>query len=240
MSIADNLAQIKQNIALAKEKSPDPEEPVTLVAVTKKHAVPELEEVRAAGQLIFGENRVQELLEKYDDLPTDIHWHLIGHLQSNKVKYLPGKVEMIHSLDSLPLAEEISKQMSRHGGVMDCLVQVNVAGEEQKFGLSVAETEDFIRRASVLPGIRIKGLMHIAPDYEDKEMTRPLFRRMYELFTHLKKEAIPGVEMRWLSMGMSGDYRIAVEEGSNMVRIGSAVFKTAEGVLEIDQGKNNR
>ena len=227
MSIADNLAQIKQNIAKAKAKSPAVEEEVTLVVVSKMHTVEELKEVLACGEKILGENRVQELLEKYEPLPKEIHWHLIGHLQTNKVKYIADKVELIHSLDSMDLAKEISKQMVKLGGVMNCLVQVNVAQEEQKFGLAVEEVENFIEEVSQLEGIKIMGLMHIAPNFENKEETRPLFRQMYELFISLREKNIPNVEMRYLSMGMSGDYEIAVEEGSNMVRIGSAVFKTA-------------
>ena len=224
MSIADNIAQIKKEIELAKQKSPHPDEEITLVAVTKMHDIDELAELYRDDQEIFGENRVQELLEKYDKLPKNIQWHLIGHLQSNKVKYIADKVEMVHSLDSIELAEEISKQMQKHEAVMPCLVQVNVAHEPQKYGIDPTETESFIRKVAELPGIKIMGLMHIAPDYEDKEQTRPLFREMYQLFTELKKKNIPGVEMKYLSMGMSGDYKIAVEEGSNMVRIGHAVF----------------
>lgn len=149
---------------------------------------------------------------------------MIGHLQTNKVKYIADKVELIHSLDSLELAEEISKQMQKHGGEMPCLVQVNVAHEEQKYGIDPKDAESFIREAAKLPGVKIVGLMHIAPDYAAKEETRPLFRTMYQLFEELKRKNIPNVEMKYLSMGMSGDYKIAVEEGSNMVRIGHAVF----------------
>lgn len=231
MSIAENLAQIKQNIAQAKAKSPSPQEKVTLVVVSKMHSSEELKEVLACEENILGENRVQELMEKYEQLPKDVHWHLIGHLQTNKVKYIADKVELVHSLESMDLAKEISKQMVKLGGVLNCLVQINVAQEEQKFGLAVAEAESFIREASQLEGIKIMGLMHIAPNFEDKEETRPLFRQMYELFISLKEKNIPNVQMRYLSMGMSGDYEIAVEEGSNMVRIGSAVFKTAEPFL---------
>ena len=227
MSIAENLAQIKQNIAEAKTKSPNPAEGVTLVVVSKMHEANELQEVLDCEEYILGENRVQEMLEKYEKLPKEVKWHLIGHLQTNKVKYIYDKIELLHSLDSVSLAEEISKQMSKIGGTMPCLVQVNVAGEEQKFGLKVEEAEDFILKTSQLPGIKIMGLMHIAPNYADKEMVRPLFKQMYELFISLKAKNIPNTQMRYLSMGMSGDYEIAVEEGSNMVRIGSAVFKTA-------------
>lgn len=224
MSIKENLAEIQHNIAIAKQKSPDPTADVTLVAVTKMHEVAELAELANSGQAVFGENRVQELLDKYDQLPENIQWHLIGHLQKNKVKYINDKVELIHSLDSIELAEEISKQMGKIGGRMECLVQVNVAHEEQKYGIDPIDCEEFIRQAAKLEGIKIVGLMHIAPNFADKEDTRPLFRTMYQLFNKIKAENIPQVEMKYLSMGMSGDYQIAVEEGSNMVRIGHAVF----------------
>lgn len=224
MSIKENLQEIRRNIDIAKQKSPNPTAEVTLVAVTKLHEIAELEELVNSGQTVFGENRVQELLEKYDKLPMDIKWHLIGHLQKNKVKYIVDKVEMIHSLDSMELAEEISKQMVKIGGQMECLVQVNVAHETQKYGIDPIDTEKFIKQAAILPGIKIVGLMHIAPNFADKEDTRPLFRTMYQLFEKIKDENIPKVEMKYLSMGMSGDYQIAIEEGSNMVRIGHAVF----------------
>jgi len=226
MSIADNLREIKQNIEQALKKSPDPQAEVTLVAVTKQHNVEELHQLTQAGQLIFGENRVQEMLDKYEHLPQEINWHLIGHLQSNKVKYIADKVSLIHSLDSMSLADEISKIMRKYGRTMECLVQVNIANEEQKFGVAVQEAEKLIRYASSLPNIKIVGLMNIAPNYENKEDTRVHFRQMYELYEHIKKLQIDNVQMRYLSMGMSGDYTIAIEEGSNMVRIGSAVFKT--------------
>lgn len=224
MSIKENLQEIRRNIDIAKQKSPDPTAEVTVVAVTKLHEVAELEELVNSGQAIFGENRVQELLEKYDKLPGDIKWHLIGHLQKNKVKYIADKVALIHSLDSIELAEEISKQMLKLGRQMECLVQVNVAHEAQKYGIDPLEAENFIKKAATLSGIKIVGLMHIAPNFANKEDTRPLFREMYQLFEKIKAANIPQVEMKYLSMGMSGDYQIAVEEGSNMVRIGHAVF----------------
>lgn len=224
MSIKENLQEIRRNIDIAKQKNPDPTAEVTVVAVTKLHEVAELEELANSGQAIFGENRVQELLEKYDKLPGDIKWHLIGHLQKNKVKYIADKVELIHSLDSIELAEEISKQMVKLGGQMECLVQVNIAHEAQKYGIDPLEAENFIKKAATLSGIKIVGLMHIAPNFANKEDTRPLFREMYQLFEKIKADNIPQVEMKYLSMGMSGDYQIAVEEGSNMVRIGHAVF----------------
>lgn len=223
-TIADNIAEIRNNIALARQKSPHPEQDVTLVAVTKMHSAEEIQEVLAAGQTLLGENRVQELLDKYDAVGDAATWHIIGHLQSNKVKYITEKVAMIHSLESESLANELSNRMQALGKTMDCLVQVNIADEESKFGLERDEVLPFIKRVSQLPGIHIKGLMHIAPYFEDPEDVRPIFREMYRLFEELKALELPGVDMEILSMGMSHDYQVAIEEGANMIRVGSSIF----------------
>ena len=223
-TIADNIAEIRNNIALARQKSPHPEQDVTLVAVTKMHSAEEIREVLAAGQTLLGENRVQELLDKYDAVGDAATWHIIGHLQSNKVKYITEKVAMIHSLESESLANELSNRMQALGKTMDCLVQVNIADEESKFGLERDEVLPFIKRVSQLPGIHIKGLMHIAPYFEDPEDVRPIFREMYRLFEELKALDLPGVDMEILSMGMSHDYQVAIEEGANMIRVGSSIF----------------
>jgi len=223
-TIADNIAEIRNNIALARQKSPHPEQDVTLVAVTKMHSAEEIREVLAAGQTLLGENRVQELLDKYDAVGDAATWHIIGHLQSNKVKYITEKVAMIHSLESESLANELSNRMQALGKTMDCLVQVNIADEESKFGLERNEVLPFIKRVSQLPGIHIKGLMHIAPYFEDPEDVRPIFREMYRLFEELKALELPGVDMEILSMGMSHDYQVAIEEGANMIRVGSSIF----------------
>ncbi|MBQ3119804.1 MAG: YggS family pyridoxal phosphate-dependent enzyme [Peptococcaceae bacterium] len=223
-TIADNIAEIRNNIALARQKSPHPDQDVTLVAVTKMHSAEEIQEVLAAGQTLLGENRVQELLDKYDAVGDAATWHIIGHLQSNKVKYITEKVAMIHSLESESLANELSSRMQALGKTMDCLVQVNIADEESKFGLERDEVLPFIKRVSQLPGIHIKGLMHIAPYFEDPEDVRPIFREMYRLFEELKALELPGVDMEILSMGMSHDYQVAIEEGANMIRVGSSIF----------------
>ncbi|MBO5114989.1 MAG: YggS family pyridoxal phosphate-dependent enzyme [Peptococcaceae bacterium] len=223
-TIADNIAEIRNNIALARQKSPHPDQDVTLVAVTKMHSAEEIQEVLAAGQTLLGENRVQELLDKYDAVGDAATWHIIGHLQSNKVKYITEKVVMIHSLESESLANELSNRMQALGKTMDCLVQVNIADEESKFGLERDEVLPFIKRVSQLPGIHIKGLMHIAPYFEDPEDVRPIFREMYRLFEELKALELPGVDMEILSMGMSHDYQVAIEEGANMIRVGSSIF----------------
>ena len=223
-TIADNIAEIRNNIALARQKSPHPDQDVTLVAVTKMHSAEEIQEVLAAGQTLLGENRVQELLDKYDAVGDAATWHIIGHLQSTKVKYITEKVAMIHSLESESLANELSNRMQALGKTMDCLVQVNIADEESKFGLERDEVLPFIKRVSQLPGIHIKGLMHIAPYFEDPEDVRPIFREMYRLFEELKALELPGVDMEILSMGMSHDYQVAIEEGANMIRVGSSIF----------------
>ena len=223
-TIAENIAEIRKNIEAARMKSPNPEQDVTLVAVTKMHNTSEIAEVLAAGQYILGENRVQELLDKYETVDDEAVWHIIGHLQSNKVKYITDKVVLIHSLESESLAKELSSRMQALGRTMDCLVQVNIADEESKFGLEKEAVIPFLKFAGTLPGIRIKGLMHIAPYFEDPEDVRPIFREMYQLFEEVKALQLPGVDMDILSMGMSHDYQVAVEEGANMVRIGSSIF----------------
>ena len=163
--------------------------------------------------------------EKYPQLPSQVEWHLIGHLQRNKVKYITDKVKLIHSLESFSLAQEINKRMESLQKTMECLVQVNIAGEASKFGLSKEETLPFIKEvAGSLPWVKIKGLMNIAPEVENPEEVRPYFREMYQLFNQIKEANIPNVEMAELSMGMTNDFQVAIEEGATMVRVGSAIF----------------
>ncbi len=224
MSIAENIAQIRKNVEEARSKSPDPSQPVTIVAVTKTRTPEQLNQVLAAGQNILGENRVQELMDKYDAVNEGATWHIIGHLQSNKVKYIADKVVLVHSLESESLAKEINRRMLELGHPMDCLVQVNIADEESKFGLAKEEVIPFLEIVSQMPGIHVKGLMNIAPFFEDTEQVRPIFREMYQLFQELKEKQIPGIDMEILSMGMSHDYQVAVEEGANMIRVGRSMF----------------
>ena len=225
MSIQENINEILKNIEEAKKRCPFPE-PVTLVAVTKFQEIEKLRELRKTGQAIFGENRVQELLTKVDPLRDEnITWHLIGHLQTNKVRQIIDEVSMIHSLDRLSLAEEIEKRASARDKVVEVLVQVNIAEEEQKFGMPQEEVYAFLEKMKDFPHLKVMGLMLIAPNYENKEAVRPIFKEMYALFSEMKEKKLSHVEMKYLSMGMSGDYRIAIEEGANMVRIGSAIFK---------------
>lgn len=224
MSIAENIAEIRKNMEEARKKSPNPEQPVTLVAVTKTRTPEQLNEVLAAGQNILGENRVQELMDKYDAVNPGADWHIIGHLQSNKVKYIADKVVLVHSLESESLAKELNRRMLEIGHPMDCLVQVNIADEESKFGLAKEEVVPFLEMVSNMPGIHVKGLMNIAPFFEDTEQVRPIFREMYQLFQELKERQIPGIDMEILSMGMSHDYQVAIEEGANMIRVGRSMF----------------
>jgi pyridoxal phosphate enzyme (YggS family) len=224
MSIAENIAEIRKNMEEARKKSPNPEQPVTLVAVTKTRTPEQLNEVLAAGQNILGENRVQELMDKYDAVNPGADWHIIGHLQSNKVKYIADKVVLVHSLESESLAKELNRRMQEIGHPMDCLVQVNIADEESKFGLAKEDVVPFLEMVSNMPGIHVKGLMNIAPFFEDTEQVRPIFREMYQLFQELKEKQIPGIDMEILSMGMSHDYQVAIEEGANMIRVGRSMF----------------
>ena len=224
MSIAENIAEIRKNVEEARKKSPNPEQPVTIVAVTKTRTPEQLNEVLAAGQTILGENRVQELMDKYDAVNPGAVWHIIGHLQSNKVKYIADKVVLVHSLESESLAKELNQRMQALGHPMDCLVQVNIADEESKFGLAKEEVVPFLEMVSKMPGLHVRGLMNIAPFFEDTEQVRPIFREMYQLFQELKEKQIPGIDMEILSMGMSHDYQVAVEEGANMIRVGRSMF----------------
>lgn len=197
-----------------------------LVAVSKTRPPEEIMEAYAAGQRIFGENKVQELLAKRPELPDDIEWHLIGHLQTNKVKSIVSHVAMIHGVDSVRLALEINKQAVNAGKHVQCLLQVHIAEEETKFGFSPDELLQFITSTSVqsLANIQIKGLMGMATFTEDKDQIRKEFRGLRKLFDEIKSRQVPGIEMTELSMGMSSDYKIALEEGSTLVRIGTSIF----------------
>lgn len=222
--LQDHLKHVESRIREAAIRSGRAPDAIQLVAVTKTQSVETLEKAYAAGVRTVGENRVQELLAKWPSFEDRFEWHIIGHLQSNKVKYIIDKVALIHSVDSLKLAQEISRQAIRIGKVMPVLIQVNPAEEETKFGLSSSEVELLVREAAMLPGIKIQGLMTIAPFVEDEGLLRQVFSEMRQIFDHLKEESIQGVEMKYLSMGMTHDFEIAIEEGATMVRIGSGLF----------------
>ena len=197
-----------------------------LIAVTKTKPVALLQEAYASGCKTFGENKVQELVEKVGQLPADVEWHLIGHLQTNKVKYIAPFVALIHSVDSLKLLQEINKQAARAGRVIDCLLQIHIAEEETKFGLDAAEAEALLHDPGLeaLLHVRIVGLMGMATNTDDQAQIRQEFRGLKALFDRLSAVQRPNVSFRELSMGMSGDYGLAVEEGSTLVRVGSAIF----------------
>ena len=222
--LEENLHTIKQEIELfCKAKNRDPAE-IKLVAVTKTIDTERINEVIDLGISDIGENKVQEVTTKYDSIKKGVVWHLIGHLQSNKVKYIIDKVNLIHSVDSIALAKEISLRAGKISRTMDILIQVNPADEESKFGIAYDETEDFVKEVAELPNIRIRGLMTIAPFNEDLEKIRPYFRMMKEKFESLKSLKRENVTMEFLSMGMTGDYMVALEEGANIVRIGTGIF----------------
>ncbi len=215
------MVDIKANLKKIRETLNDD---VLLIAVTKTHGVDEINEAIDAGVTDIGENKVQEILEKYDRVKP-VRWHMIGHLQTNKVKSIIDKVDLIHSLDSLKLAHEIDKRAKQIGKIADVLVQVNAADEQSKFGVATDELAGLIDEIlKTCENINIKGLMFVAPFAEDPEDVRGYFAKVAELFNEYKKEKHPRLDFKYLSMGMSHDYIVAIEEGANMVRVGSAIF----------------
>lgn len=222
--LAENLKDVEEKILEACQKSGRKREEVTLVAVSKTKPVKMLQKAYDLGIRVFGENKVQEITAKYPELPKDIRWQMIGHLQRNKIKYIIDKVEMIHSVDSLRLAEAIDHEAEKKGVIMPVLIEVNVAEEESKFGFNREEVLNFIMEASKLSHIQIHGLMTIAPYVEDPEENRMVFRQLKELSVDIAKKNIDNVTMNVLSMGMTGDYQVAIEEGSTMVRVGTGIF----------------
>ncbi|WP_160558690.1 YggS family pyridoxal phosphate-dependent enzyme [Parablautia muri] len=222
--ISQNLDFVNQNITKACEKAGRGAEDVTLIAVSKTKPVSMLKEAYKHGCRAFGENKVQELVEKYEEMPKDIQWHMIGHLQRNKVKYVVGKAALIHSVDTLKLAEEISREAVKKQTEVSILIEVNIAGEESKYGVAMAETEKLVREAALLPGIHIKGLMTIAPYVEEPEENRQYFALLRQLSVDIKQKNIDNVNMNVLSMGMTGDYMVAIEEGATYVRVGTGIF----------------
>jgi len=222
--IAVNFTKVKENILSAcKQANRNPEE-VTLIAVSKTKPLEMLQEAYKAGARDFGENKVQELLDKIPQLPEDIRWHMIGHLQRNKVKYIVDKVFLIHSVDSLRLAEEISIQALKKNVEVNILIEVNVAREESKFGATTEEAIALVEEIAKLPGIHIKGLMTIAPFVEDSALNREYFQKLKQLSVDISRKNIDNVSMSILSMGMTGDYTVAVEEGATHVRVGTGIF----------------
>ena len=222
--ITQNLKQTQNNIAEAAKKTGRTSDDILLVAVSKTKPLSALQEAYNAGIRDFGENKVQELCDKYDQLPKDIRWHMIGHLQRNKVKYLIGKVTMIHSVDSLRLAEEISKESVKKDAQTDILLEINCAGEESKFGIRPKDTFALVRQIAVLPNVHIRGLMTVAPLTQTPEENRVYFQLMKKLSVDIAKKNIDNITMSILSMGMTNDYQVAIEEGATMVRVGTGIF----------------
>lgn len=222
--IAENIRDVERRIVQACERSGRNPEEITLVAVSKTKPVEKLEEAYAAGKRVFGENKVQELVDKYEVMPKDIKWQMIGHLQRNKVKYIIDKVELIHSVDSIRLVETIDREAAKKGIIANILLEVNMAKEESKFGLMPEEVMDFIDEVVRYQNVRVQGLMTIAPFVDDPESNRKHFANLHKLLVDIRKKKVNNVTMNVLSMGMTNDFEVAIEEGATMVRVGTAIF----------------
>ena len=224
MSIKSNIDYVNELKAKAAEKSGRTADDVLLVAVTKLHTPAEINEAIDAGVTDIGENKVQEIMDKYDSVKP-VRWHLIGHLQTNKVKYIIDKVAMIHSVDSLKLAKEINKRAAQHDLTMDILIQVNSAEEESKFGITTEETDQLISDiAEQCPNVRIRGLMCIAPFAENPDDIRQYFAEVKQIYDRYAATKTDRIDFKYLSMGMTHDFQVAIEEGSNLIRVGTAIF----------------
>lgn len=222
--LQDNYRMVKENIRQACEKAGRKPEEVTLIAVSKTKPLSDIEEVMLTGCKDFGENKVQELCDKEEKVSSPVNWHMIGHLQTNKVKYIVDKTALIHSVDSLKLAQCIDKEARKKNVITPILIQVNIAEEDTKFGLKKEETIKIVEEVSKLPNVKIKGLMTIAPFVDNPEDNRVHFQNLHQLFIDIKEKTIDNVDMDILSMGMTGDYQVAVEEGATMVRVGTGIF----------------
>jgi hypothetical protein len=228
MSIASNIADIRARIETACQLCQRDPVTVRLVAVSKTHPAASVDEAASAGQEIFGENYVQEFAAKAEQVSAPVQWHFIGSLQSNKVKYLAGKVTMIHSVDRLSLAEELERQWDKLDQTLEILIEVNLGEEKSKGGASTDAAIELVHRIAALPHLKICGLMALPPYLEDAEAVRPYFRRLRELAERITAANIAGVVMRELSMGMSHDFEVAIEEGATLVRVGTAIFGARE------------
>ena len=222
--IKDNLEVVEKKIEEACKRAGRDRSEVTLIAVSKTKPVSDIRQAMDCGIRTFGENKVQEIKDKTTEITDPLNWHMIGHLQANKVKYLPGRVCMIHSVDNRKLADEIEKQFAKADEKIDVLIEVNMANEDTKFGLSKEEVPSFVEEISTLPHLNIRGLMTIAPYTEDPESNRVYFKGLKELMESINAMEIPGVKMDTLSMGMTGDYQVAIEEGATFVRVGTGIF----------------
>ena len=222
--ITDNYREVEAKVQeAARRAGRDPKE-ITLIAVSKTKPLEDIEELIRIGVREFGENKPQELRDKYEAVSTPVHFHQIGHLQTNKVKYIIDKAVLIHSVDSMHLAEQIQKEAEKRGLTAQVLIEVNAAEEETKFGVTLDTAAALVKEISVLPNVHICGLMTIAPFVDDPEENRPVFRAMHELLLDIKSQSIDNVDMNVLSMGMTNDFEVAIEEGATMVRVGTAIF----------------
>lgn len=222
--IQENLSKVKERIKEACIRAGRKPEEVTLIAVSKTKPIEMIEEALACGKKEFGENKAQEMKQKQEILPKDINWHFIGHLQTNKVKYVVGRACLIHSVDSYHLAEAIEAESVKKNVISHILIEVNVAQEESKYGIRMEEAMDLVCMAAKLPHIKIEGLMTIAPFVENPEQNRRIFRKLHKLSVDIAAKNIDNVSMSALSMGMTNDYEVAVEEGATYVRVGTAIF----------------
>lgn len=222
--LKENLQSVEKTIQAACDKSSRTRSDVTLIAVSKTKPVEMLQEIYAAGVRDFGENKVQEICEKYDKLPNDIRWHMIGHLQRNKVKYIIDKVCMIHSVDSYRLAEEINIQAKKHQLVMPVLLEINIAKEQTKFGVTKEDAILLAEEMAHLTNLKVEGLMAVAPYVENAEDNRKYFQEIRQLAVDIQHKNIDNIDMHVLSIGMTGDYAVAIEEGASMVRVGTGIF----------------
>ena len=222
--LKENLENVEQKIQAACERSGRDRSEVTLIAVSKTKPAEMVQEAYDLGIRLFGENKVQEILEKCPRMPEDARFHMIGHLQRNKVKQVLPHAVLIHSVDSLRLAEQIDQEAEKLGITAKILLEVNVAKEESKFGMMPEEVPEMVEQISLLPHLQIEGLMTIAPFVDDPEKNRPVFQKLYQLSVDIKKKNIDNVNMSVLSMGMTGDYQVAVEEGATMIRVGTGIF----------------
>lgn len=224
MSIENNLRMVNERIHNAARRSGRDPGAVRLVAVSKTQPASAVLEAFKAGQLIFGENYAQEFRDKSSQLSGEIEWHFIGSLQTNKVKYLAGLTKLIHSVDRISLARELDRQWEKTGRKCSILLQVNISGEQTKSGTTASQVMQLAREAAQLPNISIRGLMTMPPFFDQPELARPYFRELRRLSMLISEENIPGIRMDELSMGMSGDFEVAIEEGATLVRVGSAIF----------------
>lgn len=225
MNIKDNIDNILNRVATSAQKSGRNPEDITIIAVSKTVDSEIARQAVELGLLNLGENRVQEFINKYEQLNNlDIKWHMIGHLQKNKVKYIIDKAELIHSIENLDLANEINKRAEQHGIISEVLIELNIGEEESKFGINSEHVYDFIKSINQYDHILVAGLMTVAPNCENPEEVRWIFKKMKEIYDNISKMELKNTDMKYLSMGMTNDFEIAIEEGSNIVRIGTAIF----------------